>query len=141
MQSATLITDTHSIHPLHALLLAFPATLFPGTFAAGVTYARTAEIQWSNFAQWLNAAGLIFGALAGVAAVASYVKRRRSAGANHALIHGGLLAAALATGFIAALVLARDAFGSIPEALWWSGAAALFALAAAWIGFSDRRLS
>lgn len=140
MQSVASLANPRSIHPLHALLLAFPVTLFPGTFASDVTYARTAEIQWSNFAQWLNAAGLVFGGLAGAAAVVSYAKRRGTPGARQALIYGGLLAAAWGTGLIAAFIHARDAFGIMPDALWWSGAAALLALAAAWIGFSDRRL-
>lgn len=141
MHSAASSVSLRTLHPAHALLLAFPATLFPGTFAADLAYARTAEIQWSNFAQWLNAAGLVFGGLAGGAALLRWLRQRRETDARRVLIHGGLLAAALGTGLMAAFIHARDAWGIMPDALWWSGISAALALAAAWIawdGFGER---
>lgn len=52
------------LHPLHAILLAFPFPLFLGTLLSDIAYWRTFQIQWSNFSQWLNAAGLLVGAFA-----------------------------------------------------------------------------
>ena len=43
-------------HPLHAVLLSFPFPLFLGTLLSDIAYERSYQIQWSNFAQWLNAA-------------------------------------------------------------------------------------
>ncbi len=48
-------------HPLHAVLLSFAFPLFLGTLASYIAYQRTHQIQWANFAQWLNAGGLLVG--------------------------------------------------------------------------------
>ncbi|RRH72996.1 DUF2231 domain-containing protein [Falsigemmobacter faecalis] len=130
-----------SVHPFHALLLAFFFPLFSGTFLADLAYAQTYEIQWSNFAEWLNAAGLVFGGVALLAAVVSYISRRSTGGARRVLWYGAALLAAWITGLFNAFIHARDAWGIMPDALWWSGISALLALIASWIawrGFPDR---
>lgn len=48
------------LHPLHALLLAFPIVLFSGGLAADITYLNSGEIQWTNFAAWLIAFAMVF---------------------------------------------------------------------------------
>ena len=47
------------IHPLHAFLLAATVPLFLGALLSDAAYARTQEIQWTNFASWLIAGGLV----------------------------------------------------------------------------------
>ena len=48
--------------PIHAILLSFPIALFSTAAMADVTYLNTAEIQWTNFAQWAITGALVFGA-------------------------------------------------------------------------------
>lgn len=130
-----------SVHPLHALLLAFFFPLFLGTLIADIAYARTFEIQWSNFAEWLNATGLIFGGLALLAAVINWISRPGTAAAGRALWHGLVLLAAWLTGLYNAFIHARDAWGIMPDALWWSAISAALALIAslmAWSRGSER---
>lgn len=123
------------IHPLHAILLSFPFPLFLGTLASDLAYRSTVQIQWANFAQWLNAAGLFFGAFAVLWALINLFRTemRRH---RRPVVYFVLLLAMWVVGFINALVHAKDAFAIMPEAVWLSAVSALLALAAAWIGYS-----
>ena len=124
-----------SIHPIHALLLAFLFPLFLGTLVADIAYGRSAEIQWSNFAQWLNAAGLFMGGLALLAALISLVRHRKTS-TRRPLLYVLILLAALIVGLVNAFAHSKDAWAIMPEALWWSGAAAALALVASWLGYA-----
>lgn len=121
------------IHPIHAILLSFLFPLFLGTLIADFAYWQTTEIQWSNFAQWLNAGGLLVGGFALLAALVSAVRHRRRATRLWYLV---ILLAAWVVGFFNALAHAQDAWAMMPEVLWWSGAAAVLALIASWLGYS-----
>lgn len=123
------------VHPLHAVLLAFVFPLFLGTLVADIAYWRSAEIQWSNFAQWLNAGGLLVGGFALLAALVSLVRHRKFAIRRPAVYFVVLLAAWI-VGFVNALVHSKDAWAIMPEALWWSGVAALLAVVATWLGYA-----
>ena len=46
-----------TLHPLHALLLAGTVPLFLGVLLSDVAYATSDQMQWKNFASWLNAGG------------------------------------------------------------------------------------
>lgn len=124
-----------SIHPIHAILLAFVFPLFLGTLVADIAYWRSAEIQWSNFAQWLNAGGLFVGGFTLLAALVSLVRRRRF-GARRLFMYFVILLAAWIVGFFNALAHSQDAWAIMPEVLWWSGAAAVLALIASWLGYA-----
>lgn len=52
MPPAEIRTDPR-LHPLHAILLAFPMALFSGALLSDITYLNSAEMQWSNFFAWL----------------------------------------------------------------------------------------
>ena len=39
--------------PLHSILLGGTVALFLGALSSDIAYARTYQIQWSNFASWL----------------------------------------------------------------------------------------
>lgn len=123
------------IHPTHAILLAFVFPLFLGTLVADIAYWRSAEIQWSNFAQWLNAGGLFVGGFALLAALVSVLRRRRF-GVRRPLVYFVVLLAAWIVGFVNALAHSQDAWAVMPEVLWWSGAASLLALIASWLGYA-----
>lgn len=122
------------LHPLHAILLAFPFPLFLGTLLADIAYLRSFQIQWANFAQWLNAGGLLVGAFAVLWALAGLFRRRRT-GDRGPVLYALLLLAAWGVGFVNALIHTRDAWAIMPLAPWLSGLAALLALAASWIGY------
>ena len=58
------VTVQRAIHPLHAFLLAGAVPLFLGALLSDITYARSYQIQWSNFASWLIAGALVFAGFA-----------------------------------------------------------------------------
>ena len=59
------VTDyPRPIHPLHAILLAFPLPLFLGALLSDIAYDATYQVQWTNFASWLIAGALLVGGLA-----------------------------------------------------------------------------
>lgn len=126
------------IHPLHAILLAFPISLFLGALLGDLAYRSTFEVQWANFAQWLNAGGLVGGGLALLWALASLLRSRAGHRTRPAAYAMALLAT-WALGFVNALVHAKDAWAIMPEGLVLSALSTLLALAAAWIGYSGFR--
>ncbi len=126
------------IHPLHAILLSFPFPLFLGTLASDIAYARSFQIQWANFAQWLNAGGLLVGAFVLLWALIGLF-RRRARGNRRPVVYFVLVLAMWAAGLVNALVHAKDAFAVMPEGLWLSALAAILALAASWLGFGGVR--
>jgi glucose/arabinose dehydrogenase len=74
-------------HPLHALLFAFPVALFSSALLSDITYLKSAEIQWSNFASWMITGGLIFGAPVMLWAALSLLRRRRDGSRTRAMIY------------------------------------------------------
>lgn len=125
------------IHPLHAILLAFPLPLFLGSLLSDLAYRSTFEVQWLNFSQWLNAGGLLVGAFAVLWALVNLF--RRGTGRRRTIIYFIVLLAMWGFGFIGALVHARDAWATMPEGLYLAAVTALLALVAAWIGYSGFR--
>ncbi|AVI58431.1 hypothetical protein A6J80_23800 (plasmid) [Paracoccus yeei] len=123
------------IHPLHAVLLAFPFPLFLGALVSDIAYWRSHEIQWSNFAQWLNAGGLLVGAFALLWALVHAVRSRRFA-SRRPLWYVLTLLAAWIVGLVNALAHSQDAWAIMPEALWWSGLSTLLALIASLLGYA-----
>lgn len=122
------------IHPFHAVLLAGALPLFLGALLADWAYSATYEVQWTNFASWLIAGGLVF---AGFALLWSIVDLlRRSAARRAGWIGVLLLAAVFVFGFINALVHAKDAWAAMPAGLILSLIVAVLAVAAIWAGFA-----
>ena len=126
------------LHPLHAVLLAFPFSLFLGALLSDLAYWNTFQIQWANFSSWLIAGGLLGGGFALLWALVDLIRFRR-AGGLRALIYFVLLLVMFVLGFVNALVHAKDAWATMPESLYLSAVTTLLALAAAWIGYSGFR--
>lgn len=126
------------LHPLHAILLSFPFPLFLGTLFSDIAYARGFQIQWVNFAQWLNAGGLLVGAFVLLWALIGLF-RRPVRGDRRPVVYFVLVLAMWAAGLVNGLVHAKDAFAVMPEGLWLSALAAVLALAASWVGFGGIR--
>ena len=125
-------------HPLHAILLSFPFPLFLGTLASDIAYARSFQIQWSNFAQWLNAGGLLAGGLVLLWALVALLRRHHRSDRRR-VVYFVLVLATWVVGFLNALAHAKDAFAIMPEALWLSAISAMLALGASWLGFGGFR--
>jgi len=127
-----------ALHPVHAVLLASSLPLFLGALLSDWAYLRSFQVQWTNFASWLNAGALIFVGAAllwGVIDLLRADNRNGRAGA----VYVGLLLATFVLGFINALVHAKDAWATMPMGLILSVLVFLLALATAWLGFSAYR--
>lgn len=124
------------IHPLHAFLLACSFPLFLGALLSDIAYAYSYHVQWTNFASWFVAAGLVFAAAALLWALVDVFRGQR----RHRSLIYMLLLAAWITGFFNALIHARDVWAAMPAGLVLSAVALVFVSAAAWIGFSSIRV-
>ncbi len=70
----------YSLNPAKALLLGFPVSLFLGALISDIAYYRSFQVQWANFAAWLNAGALLFGAIVLVFGVIDFLRHRESRG-------------------------------------------------------------
>jgi uncharacterized membrane protein len=123
------------LHPLHAILLAFPLPLFLGALVSDLAYRSSFHIQWANFSSWLIAGGLLVGAFAVLWALVNLF-RRGPARRGRLIAYFVVLLAMWGLGFVNALVHAKDAWATMPESLYLSAITTLLALVAAWIGYS-----
>lgn len=126
-----------AFHPFHAFLLAGAVPLFLGALLSDIAYARSYQIQWSNFASWLLVGALVFSGFALLWAVIDLFRGDRRSG--RPLLYVLLLLATWAVGFIDALIHAKDAFGIMPTSLILSVIVTVLACAATWVGFSNLR--
>lgn len=135
--AADRLQHPHSLHPLHAFLLAGAVTLFVGALLSDIAYFVSPEIQWKNFASWLLAGGLLF---AGFTLLWALIDLFRTRGSRvQAFLYSVLLLAAFVLGFIDELVHAKDAWASMPEGLVLSVIVVILAIMANMIGFSTLR--
>ena len=127
--------EARPIHPLHAILLAFPLPLFLGALLSDLAYWSSYQVQWINFSAWLIAGGLLGGALALLWALINML-RGGAARTARPMTYFVALLAMWVLGFANALVHAKDAWATMPGGLYLSIVVTLLALAAAWIGYS-----
>lgn len=126
-----------SLHPVHAVLLAGTTTLFLGALVGDIAYASSYEVQWKNFASWLIVGGLVLGGVTLLWALIGLFRPDQRG--RRQTIYFVLLLATWFLGFINALVHAKDAWGSMPEALILSAIVAALATAATGFGFATFR--
>lgn len=132
------IYPLHAIHPFHAVMLAATVPLFLAALLSDYAYWSTYDIQWANFASWLLAGALVFGAVALLCAVLGLFRRAGRSGPR--LLYLLLLLAMWVLGFIDALVHAKDAWAVMPAGLILSLIVTVLAIAATWVGFSTLRM-
>ena len=125
------------LHPLHAILLAFPLPLFAGALASDLAYRGSFHIQWANFSSWLIAGGLFGGGFALLWALINLF-RRGPASKGRLAVYFIVLLAMWGLGFVNALVHAKDAWATMPAGLIYSVIVTVLACAAAWIGLTTR---
>lgn len=133
MALGTIATSRRVIHPLHAVLLASMFPLFLGALLSDWAYSSTYQVQWTNFASWLIAGGLIFAGLALLWSIIDSFRGRLN------WLYLGLLVAVFVAGFVNALVHAKDAWAAMPAGLILSVIVLLLAVGAIWAGFSSLR--
>jgi uncharacterized membrane protein len=128
------------LHPLHAVLLAFPVAFSCAAVASDITYLNSAVVQWSHFSAWLIAGTALFGGLVLAWAVVAFLFARRSGLRGRALTYLVLIAAMWALSVLNSFHHARDAWGSVGTlGLALSIVTALLALLAAFVGHSAVR--
>jgi len=123
---------------MHAVLAFSSLPLFLGALLGDWAYARSFQVQWTNFASWLIAGGLVF---VGLALLWAVVDVLRSAAARHrrGVLYPLLLLASFALGFVNALVHAKDGWAAMPAGLVLSAVVLLVAAAASAIGLAGLR--
>ena len=121
--------------PLHAILLAGTVPLFLGALLNDIAYYQTYQIQWSNFAAWLIAGGLLFCGLALLFALANLIRAPRKGG--RPTLYFLLLLATWVLGLINAFEHAKDAWAVMPTGLVLSVIVTVLACVAAWLGMSN----
>lgn len=121
---------------MHAVLASSALPLFLGAVLCNWAYARSFEVQWTNFASWLIAGGLVFVGLALMWALVDLL-RSRAQRQRRGQVYLVLLLASFALGFIGALIHAKDAWASMPAALVISVVVLLMAAVASVIGLVD----
>jgi uncharacterized membrane protein len=120
---------------MHATLAFSALPLFLGALLSNWAYAQTYEVQWTNFADWLTAGGLVFAGLALLWGLVDMF-RWRGTPARRGWIELLLLLGAFVLGFINALVLAKDGWAAMPAGLVLSALVLLLIAAASFMGLS-----
>ena len=123
--------------PLHAIFLAGAIPLFLGALLSDIAYFRTFQIQWSNFASWLIAGGLVFFGFTLLFALANLFQAKHKGG--RPLVYLLLVSASWVLGLINAFEHAKDAFAIMPTGLVLSVIVTLLVIVTAWVGLTNLR--
>lgn len=127
----------HMASPLKAVLLGATLALFLGALFSDIAYFRSYQIQWSNFASWLIAGGLVCGGLALLFALLDLFRVPNRTG--RPLLSLLLLLGAWLLGLINAFEHAKDAWAVMPAGLVLSVIVLLLVFASAWLGLAGAR--
>nr|WP_156867495.1 MULTISPECIES: DUF2231 domain-containing protein [Pseudomonas] len=119
------------------MLLAGSVPLFLGALLSDIAYLNSYQIQWSNFAAWLIAGGLVFCGLALLFALANLIRAARKSG--RPTLYFVLLLMTWVLGLINAFEHAKDAWAVMPSGLVLSAIVTVLAVIAAWTGLSNLR--
>lgn len=132
------VSPSYRVAPgmLHTTLLAGTVPLFLGALLSDIAYFKSYQIQWSNFASWLIAGGLLFCGLALLFALANLIGTRDKKG--QPLVYVLLLLASFALGLINAFQHAKDAWAVMPSGLVLSVIVLLLSFASVWVGLKLR---
>ncbi|WPO97617.1 DUF2231 domain-containing protein [Pseudomonas sp. HR96] len=123
--------------PLHATLLAGGVPLFLGALLSDITYYKTYQSQWSNFAAWLLAGGELFSGLALLYALVNLVRASHKGGRPAAYFL--LLLVAWIAGLVGSFEHGKDAWAVMPAGLVMSAVATVLVMLATWVGLTRLR--
>lgn len=120
---------------MHATIAFSSVPLFLGGALSDWAYFGSHEIQWVNFAAWLNAGGLVMAGLALLWAVVDVLRlpAHRDRGR---LIYLGLLLVTFVVGFINALIHGKDGWAAMPTGLILAVVVVVLAAAASAVGLA-----
>lgn len=122
---------------MNVILIYAALPLFLGALLSDWAYSNSYQVQWKNFAAWLNAGGLV---LLGLALSWALIDRlRRALPRAPSGPYLAVLVAAFVIGLANALVHAKDAWATMPTGLWLSVVAMLMLLAAGVLGWPGMR--
>lgn len=121
--------------PIHAMLVPFPIVCFIGALLSDITYSRTAEVQWTNFSQWLLAFGTMIAGIAALFGLIDLLGNRAAArpriGYWHLLLNVVVFILSLFNNF----VHARDGWTSVvPTGLTLSWLTVIVMIASGFLG-------
>lgn len=117
---------------LRALLIACSLSLFLGVLLSDIAYVNSDQVQWKNFASWLNAGALLFSGLALLWSVILLIKADRVR--RSSILSSAMLLAGWVLGFVNSLVHAKDAGATLPEGLVLAVLVFGLVAAAGWFG-------
>lgn len=100
-------------HPLHPMLVPIPITCFIGALITDLAYLSSANVQWSNFSNWLITVGLIGAGLAAVTGLIDYFGDRRVRTLGTAKVHMVLNISVFVVELINAFVHNRDGWTAV----------------------------
>lgn len=126
---------------MHAVVAFSSLPLFLGALLSDWAYASSYQVQWTNFADWLNAGGLALAVVALVwAALAELRRPWRQPGPRWLPV--ALLVVTVILGIVNAFVHAKDGWAAMPAAPVLSLLVLLVAGAASVVGLarSDRKV-
>ena len=122
-------------HPIHPMIVPIPIACYAGTLVTDIAYARTGDILWGDFSDWLVTAAVIFTVLAAVAGAIDFLAERRIRELRPAWIHAIGNVVVLVLGIFNALVHTRDSYGQLPAGLILSALTVLVLLVTGWNGW------
>lgn len=125
------------LHRLRTLLVAGGLPLFLGVLLCDIAYANSNQVQWKNFASWLNAGALLLSGLALLWAVIGLIGADR--GRRSSVLCAALLLVGWVLGFVNSLVHAKDAGATLPEGLVLAVLVFALVAAASWLGLAADR--
>jgi uncharacterized membrane protein len=120
---------------MHAIFALSSVPLFLGALLSDWAYAGSQEIQWLNFAAWLNAGGLLIAGpvllWAALDALRASAQRPRGG-----LLYLALLLITFVVGFVNALIHGKDGWAAMPAGLILSAVVVVLAVAASASGLA-----
>jgi uncharacterized membrane protein len=126
--------------PILPLLAPFPLTCFVGALITDLVYWRAADVKWETFSVWLITAGLIVGALAGLAGIIDFLTNRRVPALTPAWPQAVGILFALLLALVNAFVHSRDGYTAVvPQGLILSALVVVILAFTGWIGWTKLR--
>ena len=123
---------------IYSFLFPIPVVCFAGALVTDIVYASSAFLMWLHFSQWLIAAGIAFGVVAGIVLLIELMVSRAIRGARLGWTHVALFYVGLIVEVFNAFVHTADGWTAVvPTGLILSIIATVLMLAA---GATLRRL-
>lgn len=108
-----------------------------GAMFSDIAYFNSFQIQWSNFAAWLIAGGLLFAGLALLFSLVNLVRAQPKSG--RPVIYFLLLLCTWVLGLVNAFEHAKDAMATMPYGLLLSVIVTVLACVTTWVGLTGLR--